>query len=180
MTEPGPPSTGTPVVSPNPSAELSLRQRAVEVAVVFTRLGFTAFGGPAAHVALMEDEVVHRRRWVDRQHFLDIFAAVNFVPGPNSTETAIHLGWVRAGVPGLVIAGACFITPAVLIILPIAWLYVRYGSLPNVQPALRCIGAVVVAIVLIAMVRLVRSTLKDAFAALIAVASLASALLLRD
>src|SRR5207244_4008515 len=105
-----------------------------EVAAVFTRLGFTAFGGPAAHVALMEHETVTKRQWLDRQHFLDLVAAVNFIPGPNSTELAIHLGLIRAGVAGLFVAGLCFIFPAVLIILPIAWLYVRYGTLPEVQP----------------------------------------------
>src|SRR5512133_3978838 len=92
-----------------------------EVAAVFTRLGFTAFGGPAAHVALMEAEIVTRRKWIDRQHFLDLVAAVNFIPGPNSTELAIHLGLIRAGIPGLFVAGACFICPAMLIILPISW-----------------------------------------------------------
>src|SRR6185312_5875905 len=104
-----------------------------EVAALFTRLGFTAFGGPAAHVAMIEEEVVVRRGWVDRRHFLDLVSAVNFIPGPNSTELAIHLGWVRAGMAGLVVAGACFIVPAVLIILPIAWGYVTYGSLPEVR-----------------------------------------------
>src|SRR6476646_10008334 len=85
--------------------------RLAEVARLFLKLGFTAFGGPAAHVALIEEEVVARRRWVDRQHFLDMVSAVNFVPGPNSTELAIHLGQVRAGFPGLVVAGVCFIAP---------------------------------------------------------------------
>src|SRR3712207_4737096 len=80
-----------------------------EVAVLFTRLGFTAFGGPPAHVAMMEDEVVRRRGWLDRRHFLDLVSAINFIPGPNSTELAIHLGYVRAGLPGLVVAGTCFI-----------------------------------------------------------------------
>src|SRR5688572_31979095 len=90
--------------------------RLLEVAGLFLRLGFTAFGGPAAHVAMMEDEVVTRRRWVDRQHFLDLVAAINFVPGPNSTELAIHLGLIRAGRAGLFVEGFCFIVPAVLII----------------------------------------------------------------
>src|SRR5213082_1277721 len=99
-----------------------------EVITFFTRLGFTAFGGPPVHVAMMEEELVSRRKWIDRQHFLDILAAVNFIPGPNSTETAIHLGLIRAGIPGLVAAGVCFITPAMLIILPIAWLYCAYGA----------------------------------------------------
>src|SRR3954463_341064 len=123
------------------------RSRLAEVALLFTRLGFTAFGGPAAHVAMIEDEVVGRREWIDRQHFLDLLAAVNFVPGPNSTELAIHLGLIRAGTPGLFAAGVCFITPAVLIILPPAWMYVTYGTLPQVSSAMRGINACVVAIV---------------------------------
>src|SRR5205823_11341659 len=98
-----------------------------EVARLFLRLGFTAFGGPAAHIALMEDEVVNRRKWIDRQQFLDLVAAVDFIPGPNSTEMAIHLGFLRAGWKGLIVAGVCFIVPAMLIILPIGWLYVHYS-----------------------------------------------------
>src|SRR5690349_10639890 len=90
-----------------------------EVARLFFRLGFTAFGGPAAHLALMEEEVVHRRKWLDRQHFLDMVSAVNFIPGPNSTEMAIHLGYLRAGWRGLIVAGVCFIVPAMLIVLPL-------------------------------------------------------------
>src|SRR5258706_11416204 len=87
------------------------RARLVEVARLFLKLGFTAFGGPAAHVALMEEEVVNRRRWMDRQHFLDIVSAGNFIPGPNSTEVANHIGLIRAGWKGLIVAGVCFIVP---------------------------------------------------------------------
>src|SRR3954463_15208795 len=112
------------------------RSRLAEVALLFARLGFTAFGGPAAHVAMIEDEVVNRRKWIDRQHFLDLVAAVNFVPGPNSTELVIHLGFIRAGFAGLLGAGVCFIVPAMLIILPIAFFYVRNGSLPQVSAAM--------------------------------------------
>src|SRR5215208_279238 len=118
-----------------------------ELASLFLRLGTTAFGGPAAHVALMEDEIVNRRGWIDHRHFLDLVAAVNFVPGPNSTELAIHLGWIRAGMRGLIAAGICFITPAVLIILPMAFFYVRNGALPSVSSALTGINACVVAII---------------------------------
>src|SRR5258708_811228 len=99
------------------------RSRLLEVALLFIRLGFIGFGGPAAHISMMEDEVVRRRRWIDRQYFLDLVAAINFIPGPSSTELAIQLGLIRAGFAGLVTAGVCFITPAVLIILPIAWAY---------------------------------------------------------
>src|SRR6185503_14794350 len=134
----------------DPLSSLLVSDRAArlkEVALLFTRLGFTAFGGPAAHVAMIEDEVVQRRGWIDRRHFLDLLASVNFVPGPNSTELAIHLGLIRAGFAGLVVAGVCFITPAVLIILPLAYLYVRTGALPQVSAAMAGINAAVVAII---------------------------------
>src|SRR4051812_6509433 len=145
------------------------RHRLREVALLFTRLGFTAFGGPPAHVAMMEDEVVARRGWVDRRHFLDLLASVNFVPGPNSTELAIHLGYIRAGAPGLLAAGVCFITPAVLIILPLAWMYVTYGTLPQVNAALHGINACVVAIVAAALVRFAKSAITDRFTLILAV-----------
>lgn len=133
-----------------------------ELAVLFTRLGFTAFGGPAAHIALMEHEVVARRKWIDREHFLDLVAAVNFIPGPNSTELAIHIGQIRAGFAGLVVAGICFIAPAMLIILPIAWAYANYGALPQVQPILRAISAAIVAIVAVATWRFARAGIHTA------------------
>lgn len=142
-----------------------------EVAGLFLRLGFTAFGGPAAHIALMEDEVVTRRKWIDRQQFLDLVAAVNFIPGPNSTELAIHLGMLRAGWKGLIVAGICFITPAMLIILPIGWLYVHYSSLPNVAGPLMGIRACMIAIIVAAMWRFARSSIRDWFTAVIAVAA---------
>ncbi len=146
--------------------------RAWEVARYFTRLGFTAFGGPAAHVAMMEEELVHRRQWLDRQHFLDLLAAINFIPGPNSTELAIALGYHRAGWRGLLAAGFCFITPAVLIILPIGWLYVTYHSKPAVGGVLRGISAAVVAIVAVAVLRFARTAIKDRFGAGIAVVAI--------
>lgn len=138
--------TGEPAENIPPSQ----RERLREVALVFTKLGFTAFGGPAAHVALMEDEFVHRRKWLDRQHFLDLLSAVNFIPGPNSTELAIHLGLIRAGIPGLIVAGVCFIFPAVLIILPIAYFYVQYGALPQATSAMRGVSIAMTAIVVVA------------------------------
>src|SRR5215207_7148747 len=135
------------------------RSRVGEVARLFLKLGFTAFGGPAAHVALMEEEVVARRGWVDRRHFLDLVSAINFIPGPNSTELALHLGYVRAGWPGLIVAGVCFIVPAVLLILPLAWMYVTFGSMPAVTGVMRGIGAVVIAVIAVAMLRLMKSAL---------------------
>src|SRR6266511_664910 len=101
-----------------------------ELARYFLRLGFTAFGGPAAHIAIMEDDVVARRRWLTRAHFMDMLAATQLVPGPNSTEMAIHVGYLQQGLPGLVIAGACFILPAFLIVLALSIGYVAYGALP--------------------------------------------------
>jgi chromate transporter len=148
-----------------------------EVAALFTRLGFTAFGGPAAHVALMEDEVVTRRRWIDRRRFLDLVALVNFIPGPNSTELAIHLGLLRAGFRGLVAAGVCFITPAVLIILPLAFAYVRYGEMPRLQLILRDINAGLIAVLAVATYRFARTSVHDRFTAAVALLAAAGAFL---
>ena len=96
-----------------------------QVAGLFLKLGFTAFGGPAAHIAMMHGEVVKRRGWLDDKGFLDLLGATNLIPGPNSTEMALHLGYLRAGLAGLVVAGAAFILPAVGIVLALAWVYVR-------------------------------------------------------
>ena len=144
------------------------RTRLLELAALFLRLGFTAFGGPAAHIALMEHEIVRRRGWIDRQHFLDMVAAVNFVPGPNSTELAIHIGMIRAGTPGLIVAGVCFITPAVLIILPIAWMYITWGSLPQAGHVLSALNAAVVGIVTAALWRFATLALRNHFTIIVA------------
>jgi chromate transporter len=125
--------------------------RLAEVARVFLKLGVLGFGGPAAHVAMMEDEVVRRRRWLDRERFLDLLGAANLVPGPNSTELAIHLGHQRAGWRGLVVAGACFILPAFAIVLGCAWAYLRFGTLPAVQGLLYGVKPVMIAVVLQAL-----------------------------
>ena len=161
----------TPEQSACPAApgDSSRGERLREVAGLFTRLGFTAFGGPAAHVAMMEDEVVRRRGWIDRRHFLDLVGTLNFIPGPNSTELAIHLGLIRAGLRGLVVAGVCFITPAVLIILPLAWAYVRFGQVYPVRGAMRGISGAVVAIVAVAGWRFARTAVRDRFTAILAV-----------
>ena len=154
------------------------------VARLFLKLGFTAFGGPAAHVAMMEDEVVRRRGWMTRGQFLDTVSAVNFIPGPNSTELAIHVGQTRAGLPGLVTAGACFILPAMLIVLPIAWAYTTHGpqgaspgASSRVADALVGIKAATVAIVANALVRFAGTGVKDAFTATLACLALAGAVL---
>jgi chromate transporter len=123
------------------------RTRLYELARLFLRLGTTAFGGPAAHIALMEDEVVRRRSWLTREQFLDYVGAVNLIPGPNSTELAIHIGHARAGWPGLVVAGACFIVPATLLVGLAAWAYVAFGTLPAVTGILYGVKPVVIAVV---------------------------------
>lgn len=131
------------------------------MALLFLRLGCTAFGGPAAHVALMEAEVVTRRKWVTRDEFLDLYAATNLIPGPNSTEMAIHLGFRRAGLPGLVVAGVCFIGPAALITAGFAIAYVHLRKVPALSSILWGIRPAILAIVLAAMVRLILPKKKD-------------------
>ena len=137
-----------------------MRSRLVEVAVFFLRLGLTAFGGPAAHIAIMRDEVVKRRKWIDEQGFLDLIGAANLIPGPTSTELAIYLGFRRVGWAGLVLAGVCFITPAMLIVLALAWAYVRYGSTPAASGILYGVLPVVIAIVTQALWGLGRKAVK--------------------
>lgn len=135
-----------------PTASASLG----ELARYFLWLGLTAFGGPAAHIAMMEDDVVTRRRWLTRAHFMDMLAATQLVPGPNSTEMAIHVGYVQQGVPGLIVAGVCFITPAFAIVLALSIAYVAYGALPAVGALFYGIQPVIVAIVAQAVYRLGR------------------------
>jgi chromate transporter len=131
-----------------------------DVALVFLRLGATAFGGPAAHIAMMEDEVVRRRRWMPREQFLDLLGATNLIPGPNSTELAIHIGHQRAGWAGLVVAGSCFILPAALITLTLAWAYATFGTRPQAGAMLYGVKPVIIAIVGQALWGLGRSALK--------------------
>ena len=144
-----------------------------EVALLFLRLGLTAFGGPAAHIAMFRDEVVTRRQWVTDVEFLDMMAAANLIPGPNSTETAIHLGFRRAGWPGLVVAGVCFIFPAFVIVLAIAMLYARYGTTPAAESLLYGIQPVVIAVILQAVWGLGRSALQSWLPAPVAMAAFA-------
>jgi chromate transporter len=132
-----------------------------EVAVLFLRLGFTAFGGPAAHIAMMRDEVVSRRAWVTEQQFLDMLGVCNLIPGPTSTEMAIYLGYRRAGWRGLVLGGALFILPAMAIVLAIAWAYVRFGSTPGATALLYGIKPVIIAIILQALWGLARAAVKS-------------------
>ena len=148
-----------------------------ELARLFLKLGTIAFGGPAVHVAMMEDEVVRRRRWLTREKFLDLLGATNLIPGPNSTEMAIHIGYDRAGWPGLIVAGSCFILPAVLIVTVFAWAYVRYGSIPEVKGVLYGIKPVIIVIVLQALWSLGRAAIKTKFLALIGIAGVILAFL---
>lgn len=141
-----------------------------ELALLFLKLGTIAFGGPAAHIAMMEDEVVRRRRWMTHSEFLDLLGATNLIPGPNSTEMAIHIGHRRAGWKGLIVAGASFILPAMLIVTGFAWAYVRYGSVPQVKSVLYGVKPVIIAIVLQALWSLGRAALKTKFLAAIGIA----------
>ncbi len=147
-----------------------------ELATLFLRLGVTAFGGPAAHIAMMRDEVVDRRRWLSDREFLDLVAATNLIPGPNSTELAIHLGYRRGGLAGLALAGVCFILPAALIVGGIAWGYARYGETPQVGWLMYGIGPVVIAIVVQALAKLGQAALGRWAYAPVGAAALAAAL----
>jgi chromate transporter len=131
-----------------------------ELARVFLKLGCVAFGGPAAHIAMMEDEFVTRRAWLARQHFLDLVGATNLIPGPNSTEMALHVGYERAGGSGLVVAGVSFLLPAVLITAGLAWTYVEFGTVPEVGTLLLGVKPAVIAVILGALWRLGGKALK--------------------
>jgi chromate transporter len=153
------------------------RSSLVELARLFLKLGMVAFGGPPAHIAMMEDEVVSRRGWLTREQFLDFLGATNLIPGPNSTEMAIHVGRVRAGWPGLLVAGWSFILPSAVMVTALAWAYVRFGSLPQVSGVLYGVKPVVIALIVQAVFKLAKSALKSTWLALVgAVAVLATAL----
>ena len=135
--------------------------RLAEVARQFLRLGLIAYGGPAAHVAMMEEEFVRRRGWVTRERFLDLLGAVSLLPGPSSTELAIHLGEIRAGLAGLVVAGACFILPAAFLVTALAWAYLKFGAVPEVTGLLFGIKPVVVALIAQAVWSLGKTALRN-------------------
>jgi chromate transporter len=147
--------------------------RLAELARVFLKLGVISFGGPAAHVAFMRDEFVRRRTWLTDDEFLDLVGATNLIPGPNSTELAIHIGRRRAGTAGLVVAGACFILPAMLIVYGFAVAYVRFGALPETQALFYGLQPVVVAIVAYAIVQLGRTAIRATWHWPLAIAALA-------
>ncbi|GBD16414.1 putative chromate transport protein [bacterium HR26] len=152
-----------PAVEPGPLGE---------VAWVALKLGLTAFGGPAAHIAMLREEVVARRRWLSEQYFLDLIGATNLIPGPNSTEMVIHCGYLRAGWRGLITAGTLFITPAALMVLGFAWAYVRWGSTPEAGWLLYGIKPVIIAIVGQALWGLARTAVRSAFLAAVGLAAL--------
>jgi len=146
-----------------------------EIAREFLRLGFVAYGGPAAHIAMMEERFVRQRAWVTRERFVDLVGAVNLLPGPSSTELAIYLGEIRGGVAGLIVAGACFILPAAVLVVALAWAYVRFGAVPQVAGLLFGIKPVVVALIAQAIWNLGRTALKSAALAILAVCVVALA-----
>lgn len=132
----------------------------IDIAKIFLKLGVIGFGGPAAHIAMMQEEVVTKRKWLTEQHFLDLIGATNLIPGPNSTEMAIHIGHEKGGWKGLIIAGLCFILPAVLITGIFAWLYKLYGQLPEVEPFIYGIKPAIIAIILGAIFPLAKKSVK--------------------
>jgi chromate transporter len=159
-------------VAERPSAD-----RLREVIAVFLKLGLIGFGGPAAHIAMMREEVVRRRRWLDDQRFLDLLGATNLIPGPNSTEMTIHLGYLRAGWPGLIAGGVSFVLPAMLIVLGLAWAYVRYGTTPAAGWLLYGVKPVVIALIVHALWELGRKAIHNVPTGLVGFAVLALSLL---
>jgi len=145
-------------------------QRLTELAALFLKLGVIGFGGPAAHIAMMHDETVKRRRWLSDQEFLDLVGATNLIPGPNSTEMAIHIGFLRAGWPGLMVGGLCFILPAMLIVMMLAWLYVHFGSTPQATWLLYGVKPVMISIIVQALWDLGKKAIKNRLTAVVAVA----------
>ncbi|MDB5213585.1 MAG: chromate transporter, chromate ion transporter family [Myxococcaceae bacterium] len=145
-----------------------------ELALVFLKLGTTAFGGPAAHIAMMEDELVRRRAWLTREELLDLVSAAALIPGPSSTEVAIYIGYRRGGWRGLLLGGLCFIMPAALIVTAIAWAYVRFGRLPAVGGVLYGIKAIIIAVVAQALVAFGRTAIKSRWLLALGVAAAAA------
>jgi chromate transporter len=156
---------------------MSQKKELKEIAKLFFKLGSIAFGGPAAHIAMMEDEVVKKRKWMTQEHFLDLIGATNLIPGPNSTEMTMHCGHERAGWKGLFVAGFCFIFPAVVITSIFAWLYQEYGQLPKVEPFIYGIKPAVIAIIIMAAFRLGKKAIKNTELVILGVITLVACLL---
>src|SRR5271156_831380 len=171
-------ATGTRAMAETPeppASDLVADNRRVplrELALFFLRLGTTAFGGPAAHIAIMEDELVRRRHWLSRERFLDLLGASNLIPGPSSSELAIHIGYLCAGWRGLLFAGSCFILPAAVMVAILGWLYVRFGKLPAMSGILYGIKPVVIGVILQALWGLGRTAVKTLVLGVVAVLSL--------
>ncbi len=159
------------------STKISQKNELTEIAKLFFKLGCISFGGPAAHIAMMEDEVVTKRKWMTQEHFLDLIGATNLIPGPNSTEMTMHCGHERAGWKGLFIAGFSFIFPAVLITSVFAWLYAEYGQLPKVEPFIYGIKPAVIAIIAMASFRLGKKAVKNYELAVLGIITLAACML---
>jgi chromate transporter len=172
--DPGPDPAVTSGDGRTPGGDQRVENRVGELARLFLRLGVTAFGGPAAHIAMMHDEVVRRRGWVSDERFVDLVGATNLIPGPNSTELAIHLGWDRARGRGLIVAGVCFIAPAAVIVGFLAWTYVTYGDTPALEGVLYGIKPVVIAIIIQALITLLPTAAKTLPLGLIAAGALAT------
>jgi len=143
-----------------------------EIAQVFFKMGCFAFGGPAAHIAMMEQEVVSKRKWMSHEHFIDLIGATNLIPGPNSTEMTMHCGHERGGWTGMFVAGICFIFPAIFITGILAWFYVQYGNLPNVKPFIIGIQPAVIAIIIQAIFKLGKKAIKNIELAIFGVVAL--------
>jgi chromate transporter len=170
---PGPADeTGPPEAPAPPDSSSSARHRLAEVVKLFLKLGVTAFGGPAAHIGIMHNEVVKRRRWLNDQEFLDLIGATNLIPGPNSTEMAIHVGFLRAGWPGLIAGGLCFAFPAAAMVLGLAWAYVRLGTRVEAAWLLYGVKPVVIAIIVLALANLGRKAVRTPWTALAGLAAL--------
>ena len=148
-----------------------------EIAKLFFKLGSIAFGGPASHIAMMEDEVVKKRKWMTQEHFLDLIGVTNLIPGPNSTEMTMHCGYERGGWKGLIVAGCCFILPAVVITSFFAWLYQQYGQLPAIEPFIYGIKPAVIAIIIMAGFRLGQKAIKTTELAILGIITLVACLL---
>jgi chromate transporter len=154
-----------------------MTQHLWELILLFGKLGCTSFGGPAVHIAMLEDEVVKRRTWMTREHFLDLLGATNLIPGPNSTEMALHVGYVRAGLLGLITAGLCFILPAVLITLGFAWVYQEFQTVPTLASLLYGIKPAILIVILFAVWKLGRTALKSWQLAVLGIGVIVSLLL---
>ena len=159
------------------SVSVATRSSLRELATFFLKLGTVAFGGPAGHIAMMEDELVRRRKWLTREKFLDLLGASNLIPGPSSSELAIHIGYLRAGWAGLLVAGSCFILPAACMVAALAWAYVHFGTLPLASAVLYGVKPVVIAVILQALWGLGRTAIKTRFLAFVGFVSLVMAIL---